>query len=81
MADHNRQRAIVLLELCHEEEINHLKLLLIRESQAPRFAKLTEEIPQIQNEFLAARAIHDDLKRIREKMVVILRAYIESRDD
>ena len=76
-----KQDAIVLLELCYEEEINHLRLRVIRDSQAPRFAKLAGEVPEIQEEFLAARVVHDDLKRIRTKMIGILTAHIESDEE
>jgi len=39
-----KQDAIVLLELLYEEEINHLRLRVIRDNQAPRFAKLVDEL-------------------------------------
>ena len=76
-----KQDAVVLLGLLFEEEINHLNLRIIRDNQAPRFASLLDEHPEIQKEFLAARVIHDDLKRIRDKMVGILKAYIESDEE
>ena len=71
----------LLLELltdCFAEEVQHLKLRLIREAQAPRFIALKKTHPEIYKDFMKARTgCHEKLLKIRRKRQKKLTELIE----
>ena len=70
---------LALLRDAFAEEIEHLKLRLIRDAQEPRFAKLKESHPEIWRDFMAARnGPHERLHRIRRRRITALTRMIES---
>ena len=50
-----KMTALDLLKDCHEDEIAHLELRMIRDAQAPRFEALKESHPEIYRDFMKAR--------------------------
>lgn len=68
-----RLAAIDLLEDCFADEIEHLRLRLIRDEQSPRFEALRESHPEIWRDFSTARSgPHEVMLRNRRKRVEIL---------
>ena len=51
----NKNVLLKLLKDCFEDEIAHLELRMIRDSQAPRFELLKETHPEIYEDFMQAR--------------------------
>jgi hypothetical protein len=73
--------ALDLLKDCYEDEIAHLELRIIRDTQAPRFIALKETHPEIYNDFMKARTgPHEVLLRNRRKREETLRAIIEAQN-
>ena len=67
-----------LLKDCHEDEIAHLELRMIRDAQQPRFEALKESHPEIYRDFMAARVEwHEVLWRNRKKRVDTLTKIVE----
>lgn len=74
-----KESALDLLKDCFEDEIAHLELRMIRDTQAPRFAALKDTHPEILTDFLHARTgPHEVLHRNRKKRVAILTQFIET---
>lgn len=68
-----------LLQECFQEEIAHLELRIIRDSQAPRFAALKKSHPEIHRDFMKARkGPHEILLRVRRKRISVLTELIEA---
>ena len=64
----NKEKLLDLLKDCYAEEIEHLKLRMIREAQAPRFEALKKSHPLIYKDFMKARNdCHEILFKIRRK--------------
>jgi hypothetical protein len=62
-----------------QEKIEHLRLRLIRDAQAPRFEALKETHPEIYRDFMAARnGPHETLLTCRDEMQTILETLLES---
>ncbi len=70
---------IGLLEDTFGEEICHLRLRRIREDQAPRFDALKAAHPEINSDFLKARAVHDQLRDARRRRIATLTKMIEGK--
>ena len=69
---------IDLLQDAYEDEIAHLRLRVIRDTQAPRFEALKELHPAIYEDFMKARTgPHETLLKNRRKRVEILTQLIE----
>lgn len=67
-----------LLTDCFEDEIAHLRLRIIRDTQAPRFEALKDSHPEIYKDFMKARTgPHEILLKNRRKREEILRNLIE----
>ena len=68
-----RKVAISLLKDCFEDEVDHLELKLIRDTQAPRFEALKDTHPEIHEDFMRARSVHhENLLKNRKNRVAIL---------
>ena len=68
-----------MLQDAYAEEIEHLKLRLIRDAQEPRFAALQGSQPEIWRDFTEARhGPHEILHRIRRRRIKALTAMIEN---
>lgn len=68
-----------LLSDCFEDEIEHLRLRLIRDAQEPRFKALEATHPEIYRDFMAARrGPHERLLTNRRLRVAKLTELIES---
>lgn len=75
----NKNTALDLLKDCFEDEIAHLELRIIRDTQAPRFEALEKTHPEIVMDFRKARTgPHEILLKNRRKRVEILTKYIEN---
>lgn len=71
--------ALELLKDCFEDEIAHLQLRMIRDTQAPRFEALKESHPEIYADFITAReGPHEVLLRNRRRRTNQLTAFIEN---
>ena len=67
-----------LLKDCFEDEIQHLELRIIRDTQAPRFEALRESHPEIYADFMKARTgPHEILLKNRNRRIEILKTLIE----
>lgn len=74
-----RQELVDLLKDAFEDEIQHLELRNIRDTQAPRFEALKESHPEIYEDFMKARTgPHEILLKNRRKRVEVLTKLIES---
>lgn len=70
--------ALDLLRDCFNDEIAHLELRIIRDSQAPRFETLRATHPEIYDDFMKARSgPHEVLLANRRKRVEMLTKFIE----
>lgn len=75
----DKKIALDLLRDCFQDEIAHLELRMIRDTQAPRFEALKESHPEIYEDFMRARfGPHETLLKNRRKRVEILTKFIES---
>ena len=75
----NKKILLELLADAFAEEVEHLKLRLIRENQEPRFEALKKTHPEIYADFMKARnSCHEKLLRIRRKRQRILTRLIET---
>ena len=73
-----RAVALDLLKDCFADELAHLELRLIRDTQAPRFEGLRQTHPEIYADFIRARTgPHETLLKNRRKRVKVLTAIIE----
>jgi hypothetical protein len=71
-----------MLEQAYEDEIHHLKLRRIRDTQAPRFEALKDTHPEIYSDFMKARTgPHEVLLKNRRKRVQILTDIVEGKYD
>lgn len=77
MSSDEKETLIGLLEDTFAEEICHLRLRLIRETQKPRFEALRQDIPEIHSDFLRARCVHDKLRDARRRRIEVLTKLIE----
>ena len=68
-----------LLEDAFADEIEHLKLRIIRDTQAPRFLALKDEHPKIYEDFMKARTgPHEILLANRRHRIKVLTDLIEN---
>jgi len=68
-----RKVTINLLDDSYKEEIAHLELRLIRDTQAPRFEALKDTYPEIYEDFMKARNVHHEtILKTRKNRVPIL---------
>jgi DNA repair photolyase len=78
----NKEEKEVLLSLlkdAYEDEIEHLRLRMIRDTQAPRFKDLEESHPEIYADFMKARTgPHEILLKNRNRRVEVLKLLIEN---
>lgn len=75
----NKEILINLLKDCFEDEIAHLQLRMIRDTQAPRFEALKETHPEIYADFTAARTgPREILLRNRRNRVSQITSLIET---
>lgn len=75
-----RRIAIKMLEDAYQEQIQHLELRLIRDTQAPRFEKLKKSHPKIWEDFTTARTgPHEFLKVVREERMGLLLRMAEGK--
>jgi len=78
MTNKEKDSLIDILAGCFAEEIEHLKLRVIRDTQAPRFKALEKSHPEIYSDFMKARtSCHEKLLKIRRKRQNILIKIIE----
>jgi hypothetical protein len=76
--NHIKQTLLELLEEAFEDEIAHLQLRDIRDTQAPRFAALKESHPEIWEDFMRARTgPHEILLRNRRNRIAELQRLFE----
>jgi len=74
----NATNLLTLLQDSFSEEIEHLKLRLIRDAQEPRFARLRKSHPEIWRDFKTARnGPHEKLRKIRRRRIATLTRMIE----
>jgi hypothetical protein len=74
-----KEKALDLLQDCFADEIAHLQLRIIRDTQAPRFEALKKIHPEIYTDFMKARTgPHEVLLTNRRKRVKVLIEFIES---
>lgn len=75
-----REIALDLLKDALEDEVAHLELRIIRDTQAPRFEALKDTHPEIYEDFMKARTgPHEVLKKNRTKRVEVLTSIIEGK--
>lgn len=78
----NKQIALMLLNETYKEEIAHLELRMIRDTQAPRFEALKDSHPEIYSDFMKARTgPHEILLEARKNRIAILTAIVEGKYD
>ena len=74
-----KEIALDLLKDCFEDELAHLELRIIRDTQSPRFEALQDSHPEIYADFMKARTgPHEVLLKNRQKRVEILKKIIEN---
>lgn len=74
--------SIGLLKAAYADEIAHLELRMIRDTQAPRFESLKETHPEIYEDFMKARTgPHEVLLKNRRERVTLLTEIIEGKHD
>ena len=74
----DKEVLIDLLEDAYQDEIAHLRLRVIRDTQAPRFEALKKSHKEIYRDFMRARTgPHEVLLKNRRKRVEVLTKLIE----
>ena len=70
----NKAEQNVLMQVflgCHDDEVSHMELRLIRDAQAPRFEELKDSHPEIYADLMYARTgPHEDLLQSRKERMI-----------